>query len=85
MSVAVAVPPVAAAAVKLISVMPGTAALVMVALTTVPSGSVALTEVDVAVPSVVLSGLGQVVVMAWFTTPGVGALARFCGSLGLIS
>ena len=41
--------------------IPPTSALVIVALVTVPSGSVALTPVDVAAPSVVVSGLGQLV------------------------
>ena len=82
MSVAEAVPPTAPAGVKLSSVMPGTDALVILAVVTIPSGSVALTAAEVAVPAVVLGGLGQVVLIAWFAD-GVGALERFCGSLGV--
>ena len=60
MRVAVAVPPTPAAGVKLSSVIPGTAALVIVALVTVPSPSVALTFVDAAVPCIVLREPGHV-------------------------
>ena len=48
--VAVAVPPTPPAGEKPVSVIPVTGALVMLALVTVPSGSVALTPADVALP-----------------------------------
>ena len=48
--VAVAVPPEAPAGVKLPKVIPATGALVILALVTVPSGSLALTFVDPALP-----------------------------------
>ena len=48
--VAVAVPPTPPAATKLSKVMPATGALVIAALATVPSGSLALTPVEAGVP-----------------------------------
>ena len=57
--VAVAVPPVPLAGVKPSSVIPGTAALVMTALVTVPSASLALTLADVALPCTVLKEPGH--------------------------
>ena len=64
--VAEAVPPVPAAGVKPSRVIPATGALVILAPVTVPSGSVALTPADVAVPCVVVNDAGQVGVIGWF-------------------
>ena len=58
--VAEALPPGPAAGAKLPRVIPATGALVILALVTVPSGSVALTPAEVAVPWVVLNEAGQV-------------------------
>ena len=56
---AVAVPPVPLAGVKLSSVIPGAAALVILAPVTVPSASLALTFADVALPCTVLREPGH--------------------------
>ena len=61
MRVAVAVPPTPPAGVKPSSVIPETAGLVMTALVTVPSASLALTFTDAAVPCTVLREPGQLV------------------------
>ena len=64
--VAVAVPPLPAAGVKLLRVIPATGAVIMLALVTVPSGSVALRPAEVAVPCVVFMEAGQLGTIAWF-------------------
>ena len=80
MRVAVAAVLLLGAATKLSSVIPGTGVLVILALVTVPSGSVALTLADVAVPCDVLREAGQLSVMDWFTTGhGFVADAEFRG------
>ncbi len=71
MRVAVAVPATLVAATKLLSVIPGTAALVIVAPVTVPSGSEALTVSDVAVNCGVFRGVGQFVLIGWFVVAAV--------------
>ena len=63
LSVALAVPPIPGAATKLLSVMPVTAELVITALVTTPSGSVALTPTNPGAPSVVFNGVGQEVLI----------------------
>src|SRR6185503_15098590 len=73
--VAFAVPPTAPAGVKLSSVMPLIAGLVIVALVTTPSGSVALTPADVAVPWTVFREAGQLGTMAWLGGPLDGTKA----------
>ena len=57
--VALSVPPGPPAGVMPVSVMPVTGVLVIFALTTVPSGSVALTPAEVATPWVVLREAGH--------------------------
>ena len=63
--VADAVPPTPLAAVKLSNVIPATDALVILALVTVPSGSLALTFADPAVPWLVVNDPGQVGATGW--------------------
>ena len=58
-SVAVAVPPMPAAATKLSRVIPGTPGLVIVALVTVPSASLALTFAEAALPTSVVIDPGH--------------------------
>ena len=60
-----AVPPTPLAAVKLSNVIPGTDALVILALVTLPSGSLALTFADPALPWFVVNGPGQLGVIGW--------------------
>ena len=64
-NVADAVPPTPLAAEKLSNVMPATDALVILALVTVPSGSLALTFADAALPWFVVNDPGQVGAMGW--------------------
>ena len=75
LSVALAVPPTPPAGVKPVSVIvPGSEGvmLMMVALVTVPSASVALTPEEVAVPAVVVREAGHVGTTGWLVTAACG-------------
>ena len=81
LSVAEAVPPTDPAGEKPVRLIPGTTALVIAALVTVPSGSLALTGVDVPVPSVAFSEAGQFGAIGWFSAVTVTATVQVavCG------
>src|SRR5215216_6452231 len=55
--------------------MPGTAALVILALVTMPSGSLALTPVEATVPWTVFKEAAQLGIIAWLGGPLDGARA----------
>ena len=74
-SVADAVPPTLPAGVKPSSVMPGAAPLIIAAPVTMPSGSLALTPTEVAVPWTVFKEAGQLGIIAWLGGPLDGARA----------
>src|SRR5688500_12996146 len=78
-SVAFAVPPTPPAGVKPVSVIvPGSDGVmpVMVALMTVPSASLALMPCVVAVPAVVVTGLGQLGTIGLLTTAPCGVMEK---------